>query len=61
LSFGLALGAVLLATTKIETMAVQSAASGGPAFDLVIIRIISVIAVAVVILYYIFIKADSSF
>lgn len=60
-SFSIAIGAILLVTTKIEKAILEASSRANEFFDPVIIRILSVIAITLVILYYIFIKTDSAY
>ena len=60
-SFSIAIGIVLLATTKIEHIVVAASTSANEFFDPIVIRILSVIAITLVVLYYIFIKTDSAY
>lgn len=60
-SFSVAVGIVLLLTTKIEHFIMEGLATTNEFFDPVIIRLLSVIAITLIILYYIFIKTDSAY
>jgi len=60
-SFSLAVGVVLLATTKIEHSMMKALTSANEFFDPIVIRLLSVIAITVIILYYVFIKTDSAY
>ena len=60
-SFGFVLAIVLLATTKIESIAASKLTGAGEAYDPVVVRVLSVLAVCLIVLYYVFIKTDSAY
>ncbi len=57
-SFCLVLALVLLATTKIEHMVESAITSSGGTFEPLAVRILSLVLVSLVVLYYVFIKTD---
>lgn len=60
-SFSITIGIILLATTKIEQAVVSASANAQEFFDPVVVRILSIVVIALVILYYVFIKTDSAY
>jgi hypothetical protein len=60
-SFVVSLGIVLLAATKVEASVAAAMAEAGEAFDPVAIRVLAVVLIFLIVLYYVFIKTDSSF
>lgn len=59
LYFSLVIGGILLATTKTESVIGQAIRRGGETFDPMVLRISALFFIAVVWLYYGFIKSDT--
>lgn len=58
LSFSLVIAIILLMATKIEAITINSFKKMGESFDGIIIRIITIILVCMVVMYYTFMKSD---
>ena len=60
-SFGVVVGVVLLAATRIEFSLAATMEKAGEPFDPIVVRLLSVVVICLVVLYYVFIKSDSNF
>tara|TARA_B100000315_G_C14564723_1_gene582332 strand:- start:1085 stop:1417 length:333 start_codon:yes stop_codon:yes gene_type:complete len=61
LSFCLVSGSILLAATKVEEIFGNTIKASGEPFDPLIVRLVAMIFIAIVVLYYCFIKTESGY